>query len=74
MSVCTNYLLARWVFFLANIRAFLRGGGQKVIPHLQSVALEQGFQEQKNNNNNNNNKQKNTENVTCNLINSFLRI
>ena len=49
MSVCTNYLLARWEFLLANIkiRAFLRGGGQKVVSDLQSVALEIGFQAQK---------------------------
>ena len=71
MSVCTNYLLARWEFLLANIRAFLRGGGRKVVPDLQSVALEQAQKIIiiiiiKN--------KKNTENFTCNLINSFLRI
>ena len=47
MSVCTNYLLARWEFLLANIRAFLRGGRQKFVPDLQSEALEQGFKAQK---------------------------
>ena len=47
MSVCTNCLLARWEFLLANIRAFLGSGGRKVVPDLQSVALEQGFQAQK---------------------------
>ena len=53
MSVCTNYLLVRWEFLLANIRAFLRGVGKSCPGStISSTRTKVPSTKTKNNNNN----------------------